>query len=52
MTSFDNFLDNLRSVLQRCEENNLVHYWEKCHFMVQEGIVSGCRISAKGIEVD
>ena len=26
--------------------------WEKCRFMVQEGIVLGHRISARGIEVD
>ena len=26
--------------------------WEKCHFMVKEGIVLGLRISQKGIEVD
>ena len=26
--------------------------WEKCHFMVKEGIVLGHRISEKGIEVD
>ena len=26
--------------------------WEKCHFMVQEGIVLGHWISARGIEVD
>ena len=26
--------------------------WEKCHFMVQEGIGLGHRISVKGIEVD
>ena len=26
--------------------------WEKCHFMVQEGIVLGHKISARGIEVD
>ena len=26
--------------------------WEKCHFMVQEGIVLGHRISTRGIEVD
>ena len=25
---------------------------EKCHFMVQEGIVLGHRISTRGIEVD
>ena len=50
--SFDNGLENLRSVLIRCEETNLVLNWEKCHFMVQEGIVLGHRISARGIEVD
>ena len=50
--SFDNCLTNLRAVLARCEETNLVLNWEKCHFMVQEGIVLGHRISARGIEVD
>ena len=39
-------------MLARCEETNLVLNWEKCHFMVQEGIVLGHRISARGIEVD
>ena len=32
--SFDNCLENLRSVLVRCEETNLVLNWEKCPFMV------------------
>ena len=50
--SFDNCLENLRLVLVRCEETNLVLNWEKCHFMVQEGIVLGHRISAREIEVD
>ena len=50
--SFDNCLENMRSVLVRCEETNLVLNWEKCHFMVQEGIVLGHWISARGIEVD
>ena len=50
--SFDNCLENLRSMLVRCKETNLVLNWEKCHFMVQEGIVLGHRISARGIEVD
>ena len=50
--SFDNCLENLRSILIRCEQTNLVLNWEKCHFMVQEGIVLGHRISAIGIEVD
>ena len=50
--SFDNCLENLRAALARCEETNLVLNWEKCHFMVQEGIVLGHLISARGIEVD
>ncbi|GJU48931.1 reverse transcriptase domain-containing protein [Tanacetum coccineum] len=35
-----------------CEETNLVLNWEKCHFMVNEGIVLGHKISKAGIEVD
>lgn len=37
--SFDCCLTNLELVLQRCVEANLVLNLEKCHFMVQEGIV-------------
>ncbi|KAK1666315.1 hypothetical protein QYE76_054474 [Lolium multiflorum] len=36
----------------RCEETNLVLNWEKCHFMVNEGIVLGHKIFERGIEVD
>ncbi|XP_075521359.1 uncharacterized protein LOC142554582 [Primulina tabacum] len=36
----------------RCQEKNLVLNWEKCHFMVQEGIVLGHKVSSKGLEVD
>ena len=50
--SFDNCLENLRSVFVRCEETNLVLNWEKCHFMVHEGIVLGHQISTRGIEVN
>ena len=50
--SFDDCLENLRAMLRRCEETNLVLNWEKCHFMLREGIVLGHKISAKGIEVD
>ena len=39
-------------MLVRCEETNLVLNWEKCHFMVQEGLVLDHQISARGIEVD
>ena len=51
-SSFDYCLSNLERVLQRCEESNLVLNWEKCHFMVQEGIVLGHKILVRGIEVD
>ena len=37
--TFDDCLENLDMVLQRCEEKHLVLNWEKCHFMVREGIV-------------
>ena len=49
---FDDCLHNLMLVLKRCMETNLVLNWEKCHFMVREGIVLGHRISGRGIEVD
>ncbi|XP_020203761.1 uncharacterized protein LOC109789258 [Cajanus cajan] len=51
-SSFDTCLDNLDTVLKRCVETNLVLNWEKCHFMVTEGIVLGHKISCRGIEVD
>ncbi|RVW66388.1 Retrovirus-related Pol polyprotein from transposon 17.6 [Vitis vinifera] len=42
----------LGSVLNRCIEKDLVLNWEKCHFMVHQGIVLGHIISKQGIEVD
>ena len=50
--TFDDCLQNLMSVLKRCMETNLVLNWEKCHFMVREGIVLGHHVSKRGIEVD
>ncbi|XP_070002520.1 uncharacterized protein [Nicotiana sylvestris] len=50
--SFDECLNNLDKVLACCEETNLVLNWEKCHFMVEEDIVLGHKISKNGIEVD
>ncbi|XP_057792999.1 uncharacterized protein LOC131009358 [Salvia miltiorrhiza] len=50
--SFDHCLTNLEQVLQRCVDTNLVLNFEKCHFMVREGIVLGHVISARGVEVD
>ena len=51
-SSFDECLANLSIMLKRCEKVNLVLSWEKSHFMVQEGIVLGHKVSEKGIEVD
>ena len=51
-SSFDACLDSLDKVLSRCIETNLVLNYEKCHFMVKQGIVLGHVISHKGIEVD
>nr|GEV90732.1 reverse transcriptase domain-containing protein [Tanacetum cinerariifolium] len=50
--SFENCLSHLDKMLQRCEDTNLCLNWEKSHFMVQEGIVLGHKISKNGIEVD
>ena len=49
---FEECLTNLEAVLQRCIEKNLVLNWEKCHFMVNQGIVLRHVISSRGIEVD
>ncbi|KAL5538359.1 hypothetical protein UlMin_045707 [Ulmus minor] len=46
------FSDMVEKYIERCVDTNLVLNWEKCHFMVREGIVLGHRISVKGIEVD
>ncbi|CAN6685961.1 unnamed protein product [Malus baccata var. baccata] len=50
--SFDGCLENLTIILKRCVETNLVLNWEKCHFMVRQGIVLGHIVSERGIEVD
>ncbi|GJZ93256.1 reverse transcriptase domain-containing protein [Tanacetum coccineum] len=50
--SFSLCLSHLEKILKRCEDTNLVLNWEKCHFMVKEGIVLGHKISKSGIEVD
>ncbi|RDX76670.1 Retrovirus-related Pol polyprotein, partial [Mucuna pruriens] len=50
--SFDACLENLSKVLMRCIDINLVRNFEKCHFMVIEGIVLGHQVSNKGIKVE
>jgi len=51
-SSFEECLHHLTLVLVRCKEKNLVLNLEKCHFMVQHGIVLSHVISRQGIEVD
>jgi hypothetical protein len=43
--TFEDCLANLDKVLKRCQMADLVLNWEKCHFMVREGIVLGHKIS-------
>nr|GEU58901.1 DNA-directed DNA polymerase [Tanacetum cinerariifolium] len=50
--SFSSCLSHLDTMLQRCEDTNLVLNREKCHFMVKKGIVLGHKISKNGLEVD
>ncbi|XP_010678221.2 uncharacterized protein LOC104893780 [Beta vulgaris subsp. vulgaris] len=51
-SDFDVCLHNLSKVLKHCYEVNLVLNWEKCHFMVNDGVVLGHLISERGIQVD
>ncbi|GKE36256.1 reverse transcriptase domain-containing protein, partial [Tanacetum coccineum] len=50
--SFDTCLNNLDKMLQHCKDAQLVLNWEKCHFMVKEGIMLGHKVSSVGLEVD
>ena len=51
-SSFENCLKNLETVLQRCQDKNLALNWEKCHFMITEGIILGHKILTSGLEVE
>jgi hypothetical protein len=50
--TFVDCLANLDKVLTRCAEVDLVLNWERCNFMVKQGIVLGHVMSERGIEVD
>ena len=50
--SFDSCLRHLDVMLDKCQEKNLVLNFEKCHFMVRDGIVLGHVVSERGIQVD
>ena len=52
MVSFDCCLESLAKVLARCVDTNLVLNFEKCHFMVRQGIVLGHVVSHEGISLD
>ena len=49
-SSFEHFLKNLETTLQRWQNKNLALNWEKCNSLVTEGIVLGHQISAAGLE--
>jgi hypothetical protein len=50
--TFEDYLVNLDKVLRRCQDVDLILNWEKCHFMVREGIVLEYKIAEKGIKMD
>ena len=50
-SSLEKCLENLEIVLQRCQDKNLALNWEKCHFMLTEGIVLEHKIYASGLEL-
>nr|GEU91668.1 reverse transcriptase domain-containing protein [Tanacetum cinerariifolium] len=50
--SFNNRLHNLDKMLKRRKDASLFFNWEKCHFMVKEGIVLGQKVSEAGLEAD
>eukprot|EP00253_Pinus_taeda_P020271 PITA_20271 len=51
-TTFEDSLQNLEKVLKRCIEAHLALSAEKCHMMMNEGIVLGHFVSFLGIQVD
>ncbi|GJX63098.1 putative nucleotidyltransferase, ribonuclease H [Tanacetum coccineum] len=50
--SFDTCLVNLEQMLVRCKQALLVLNWEKCHFLVTEGIMLVHKVSSAGLKVD
>jgi len=49
---FDQALNNLEKVLERCIATRLCLSHEKCHLMMKKGVALGNYISADGIRVD
>ncbi|KAL1563411.1 hypothetical protein AAHA92_05881 [Salvia divinorum] len=50
--SFETCLHHLDIVMERCRSKSLVLNFEKCHFIVSEGIVLRHIVSERGIQVD
>nr|GEV31119.1 hypothetical protein [Tanacetum cinerariifolium] len=50
--SFETYRNNLDKMLQRCKDAHLVLNWEKCHFIVKEGIVLGHKVSSARLKGD
>ncbi|GJV64483.1 putative nucleotidyltransferase, ribonuclease H [Tanacetum coccineum] len=50
--SFDSCLTNHEQMLVRCKQAHLVLNWEKCNFMVTEGIMLGLKVFSAGLEVN
>ena len=50
--SFDACLDSLARVLSRCVKSHLILNFEKCYFMVRQGVVLGHIISREGISIN
>ncbi|GJW56108.1 reverse transcriptase domain-containing protein [Tanacetum coccineum] len=46
------FHDMIKESVKRCKDAHLVLNWEKCHFMVKEGIVLEHKVSSAELEVD
>ena len=51
-STFSEYLNHLRLVLERCKEKYLVLNWKKYQFMIKEDIILDHVISKKRIEVD
>jgi hypothetical protein len=52
VVSFEEALQNLKKVLNRCIQAHLSLRTKKCHMMMSEGVVLGHFISSQGIQVD
>ena len=49
--SYNHCLLNLVKVLQCCVEINMTLNWEKCHFMVKEGIMLCHKVFVKALKL-